>query len=83
MVPQVLCGHHPYLEIPSDLLVLGAIAEGIRPVKPEGVVRLGFIEELWATVELCWLEDRKARPGVGDFLSCLNNAAVLWYMGEP
>jgi len=78
----VLCGHHPYLEIQSDILAAHAIMEGIRPTKPEGVRRLGFTDELWRTVELCWLEDRDARPGIEDILSCLNDAATFWYMTE-
>ena len=79
---QVLCGYHPYLEFQSDILAIHAILEGVRPMKPEGAKRLGFSDELWRTVELCWLEDRNARPGVGDIFSCLNSAAAFWYMRE-
>jgi len=79
---QVLCGHHPYLEIPSDILVVHAITEGVRPIKPEGAKQLGFNDELWRIVELCWLGDRNARPGVEDILACLNDAAAFWYMRE-
>jgi len=82
MTPQVLCGHHPYLEIPSDILAVHAIMEGIRPKKPEVGKRLGFSDELWGTVELCWLEDRDARPCAEDILSCLADATVFWYMRE-
>ena len=52
--------------------------EGIRPEKPEGAQRLGFSNELWRTVELCWLEDRNARPSVEDILSSLKDAAAFW-----
>jgi len=79
---QVLCGHYPYREIPMDILAVHAITEGVRPNKPEVAKELGFNDELWNTVELCWLEDRNARPGVGDILSCLNDAAAFWYMRE-
>ena len=54
--------------------------EGVRPLKPEGAERLGFSDQLWRTVELCWLEDRDARPGAGDVVSRLNDAAASWYM---
>jgi len=47
-----------------------------------GAKRLGFSNELWTVVELCWLEDRNARPGVEDILSCLNDAAAFWYMRD-
>jgi len=51
-------------------------------MKPDGAKRLGFSDELWRTVELCWLEDRNARPGVEDILSSLNDAGAFWYMRE-
>ena len=82
MLPQVLCGHLPYIEIHSDLLVINAIIEGDRPEKPEDAAHLGFSNELWKAIELCWLEDYSARPSVEKILSCLNNAAALWYTRE-
>ena len=56
--------------------------EGDRPGRPEKAKQLGFNDELWRTVELCWLEDRNARPIVEDILSSLKNAAPLWNMRE-
>jgi len=79
---QVLCGHHPYLEIPSDILAVYAIMEGVQPKKPEAAKQLGFSDELWGMVELCWLEDRDARPRAEDILSCLADAAAFWYTRE-
>jgi len=78
-ITQVLCGHHPYVEIQSNILVVSAITEGDRPMKPEGAKSLGFSNELWKTVELCWLEDRNARPGVEDIRSSLDEATAFWY----
>ena len=81
VISQVLCGHRPYVEIWSDSLVIKKVMEGIRPEKPEEAACLGFSSELWEIVERCWLEDHSARPVyvVEDILSCLNDAAVLWY----
>jgi hypothetical protein len=78
----VLCGHYPYVEIQSDIMVIRAIAGGRRPQKPDGVKRLGFSDELWRTVELCWLEDRNARPVVENILSSLNEAKTFWDMRD-
>jgi len=50
-------------------------------MKPEGAKRLGFSDQLWRTIELCWLEDRNARPSAEEISSSLNNAAEFWYMG--
>jgi hypothetical protein len=60
-------------------MVANEIMDGVRPRKPEGAKRLGFSNELWGTVELCWREDRNARPVVGDILSSLNDATAFWY----
>jgi hypothetical protein len=80
--PQVLCGHHPYIEIQLDIQVVNGIMNGVRPKKPEGAKGLGFSNELWGTVELCWREDRNARPVVEDILSSLKDATAFWYMRD-
>ena len=79
---QVLCGHHPYPEHQSDIMAVNAILEGVRPKKPEAAKQLGYSDELWRTVELCWLEDRSARPKVDDILSCLSDAVASWCIRE-
>jgi hypothetical protein len=63
-------------------MVVNQIMEGVRPVKPEETKRLGFSDELWKMVELCWLEDRDARPVVQDILSSLKDAAAFWDMRD-
>ena len=63
-------------------MVVNEIMDGVRPVKPEGAKHLGFSDELWRTVELCWKEDRSTRPRVEDVLSSLNDAAAFWYMRD-
>jgi hypothetical protein len=60
-------------------MVVNQIMEGVRPKKPKGAKRLGFSNELWGTVEQCWLENRNARHGVGDILSSLNEATAFCY----
>jgi G:T/U-mismatch repair DNA glycosylase len=60
-------------------MVVNEIMEGVRPRKPEGAKHLGFSNELWRTVEQCWLEDRNARPGAEEILSSLNEATAFWY----
>ncbi|KAF9649115.1 kinase-like protein [Thelephora ganbajun] len=81
VIYEVLCGHHPYVEIQPDFLVIDATLEGVRPKKPEGATRLGFTKGLWRILESCWLEDRNARPSVKNILPCLNDAAAHWHMG--
>ena len=59
-----------------------AILEGERPEKPENAIHLGLTEAIWETVEKCWVEDRSARPGVEDILSCLNGVPLLRRTGR-
>ena len=54
---------------------MDAIMTGGRPEKPKGAEYLGFAEELWTTVERCWLVDAGERPEVRDVLFRLNHAA--------
>ncbi|KAF9649119.1 hypothetical protein BDM02DRAFT_3186537 [Thelephora ganbajun] len=82
VIYEVLCGHHPYVEIQSDILVVNAIMEGVRPEKPVGATHLGFTEKLWRILESCWLEDRSARPSVEDILFCLSDVVMYWYTRE-
>jgi hypothetical protein len=63
-------------------MVVNEILEGVRPKKPDGAKRLGFSNELWRTVGLCWLEDRNARPSAEDIISSLNEATAFWYMRD-
>ena len=60
---------------------MDAIANGVRPKKPEGEECLGFTEDLWRIVEQCWLEDYSARPNVEDILPRLNDTALHWDIG--
>jgi len=74
----VLCGHAPYYDLSGNERVILAVMDGVRPKRPEKLIRLGFTEGLWDTVNRCWLEDWKARPGVEDILSHLNDALPSW-----
>lgn len=57
---------------------MNAIMEGVRPKKPEEAIHLGFSNELWETIESCWLEGRNKRPSAKGILSCLDNATPFW-----
>ena len=69
-----------YVELQSDIfMIIRAITGGgIRPEKPEGAKRLGFSDEVWRMVKLCWQQDRNARPVIEGILSCLNDTVVFW-----
>jgi hypothetical protein len=77
---QVLSEHQPYEDIRSDIPLMNAIVEGERPTEPEDAARLGFTEELWQAVTLCWEPKREDRPTVDDLLSLLHDALGFWYI---
>ena len=80
MTPQVLCGHRPYIDVVSDILVIDAVLSGVRPEKPKGAARLGFTNDLWRILERCWLGNRSTRPSVEEILPYLNDATLHWYL---
>ncbi|KAF9643698.1 kinase-like protein [Thelephora ganbajun] len=80
VIYEVLCGHHPYIELESDSVLVDAILNGGRPGRPEESALLGFSNELWKMVERCWQGNRDERPRIEEILACLNEAAAFWYM---
>ena len=58
------------------------IIEGYRPKKPDAAESLGFTNELWRTVQQCWLAEAGARPDVRTILSHLNYATWSWERGR-
>jgi len=75
---QVLCGRVPYWEHHNKGAIMGAIIRGVRPSKPDAGETLGFTDDLWWTVESCWMMDPNIRPDVGAVLSQLIHAAWAW-----
>ena len=71
-IRQVLSGNSPYWDINNEGLLMYAIMEGYRPKKPNEAESIGFTDELWKTVQKCWLADASARPDVGAILPHLN-----------
>jgi hypothetical protein len=63
-------------------MIIRMITGGIRPEKPAGAKQLGFSDELWETVKLCWVGDRDVRPSVEDILSSLNETTAFWSMRD-
>ena len=74
---QVLCGNDPYWEKNREAAI-HAIMNGERPQKPEAAESLGFTDELWGIVELCWSADAGLRPDARTVLSHLNHATWSW-----
>lgn len=74
----MLLGNRPYWEFANEEQVVYTIMEGHRPKKPNMAESLGFTNELWKTLQQCWLTDTNARPDVKTILSHLNHATWAW-----
>lgn len=80
VIYEVLCGHCPFHEITSDILVVNALLQGKRPGQPNDAAGLGFTSDLWGVLEKFWEENRTKRPTVVEILSYLNDAMLNGYM---
>jgi len=56
---------------------------GMGSTEATGVEDISDSDELWKTVELCWLGGRNACLRVEDTLFCLEDAATFWYDRAP
>jgi len=63
----VLSGKTPFAG-DKDFIVMRKVIEGERPERPEGS---WFTDNLWETLEQCWLPQPKDRPTVEAVLECL------------
>ena len=59
----------------KDFIVMRKVIEGERPERPGGVL---FTDDLWATLERCWLPRPDDRPTVEAVLECLGQVSTMW-----
>ena len=74
---QVLTGLRPFHHVAACTPVF-AIMRGDRPRKPLDAESLGFSEELWELVRLCWSETSSTRPTAQCLLDYLSPAYPSW-----
>ena len=55
-----------------------ATLRGDRPGKPPGAESLGFSNELWGLVQLCWNELPSNRPTAQQLLDCISPSSLSW-----
>jgi len=65
VVYETISGNLPFHEY-GDLAVFTKVLAGERPIR--GV---GFTENLWKVMKLCWRSRPSDRPSVEDVLQCL------------
>ena len=57
------------------------VRNGMRPHRPTDALAIGFSDSLWKFTDRCWNQVIGLRPGVGEVVTRLNEAAVAW--GRP
>jgi hypothetical protein len=72
VVYEVLSGHVPFAKY-QDLVVLGKVIEGERPIRPSGVEGASFTDDLWGILGLCWSALPKDRLAVKVVLEYLED----------
>ena len=55
-----------------------AVLRGERPESPFDAESLGFSEELWGLVQLCWAESSSTRPTAQQLFDYLLPASLTW-----
>lgn len=59
------------------------VATGGHPEKPSTAKSLGFSDELWELVKLCWSKSSSARPTAEKLLDNLSHASPTWVPPSP
>ena len=79
VILEVLTGESPFAR-DKEFIVMRKVIDGERPERPEGV---WFTDELWKTLEQCWLPQPKDRPAVQAVLECLEEVSKLMQPPSP
>ena len=77
VVLEVLTGKSPFSRC-NNLVVMKKILEGKRPDRPKGPEAVWFTNDLWITLEQCWLDTPMLRPSIEDVLKCLEQNLATW-----
>ena len=82
VIYEVLSGKFPFAPY-REYVVMRKVIEGERPERPEGVEGGRFTDYLWHTLQLCWAQEPKGRPTIGEVLDCLGPVPKGWKPPPP
>ena len=82
VIYEVLSGRVPFYQYGNDFVVR-MVFDGKRPVRPEGLEGVSFVDDVWAVLERCWTHRPSDRPGIEDVLQCLEEASKAWTPISP
>jgi serine/threonine protein kinase len=79
VILEVLSEEPPFAR-DKEFIVMLKVIRGERPERPEGVC---FTDDLWRTLEECWLLQPKDRPTLEAVLECLGLISKIWEPPSP
>ncbi|KAF9642959.1 kinase-like protein [Thelephora ganbajun] len=74
VIYEVLSGQAPFTPFHHDV-VMRKVIEGERPGRPDGPGGAWFTDDLWQTLNQCWVVQPKCRPSIGAVLECLERVS--------
>ena len=72
VIYEILSGKAPFPGC-RDFIVIQRVLRGEHPERPEGEQ---FTDDVWRTLECCWLPHPEDRPGIEAIFECLGRAMV-------
>ena len=54
------------------------VLEDERPPRPRDAENLGFTDDVWRTLQMCWEKKPSARPSIDAVSICLKEAVKTW-----
>jgi len=80
---QVLTGTPPFARRGKTELACKVVLEDERPSKPRDSEKLGFTNDVWETLQVCWEKRPSARPSIDAVSMCLKEAVKTWVVDVP
>ena len=82
VIYEVLSGKFPFASY-REYVVMRKVIEGERPGRPEGVEGKWFTDYLWHALQLCWAQEPKRRPTIGEAREYLGPVPKGWKPPPP
>ena len=82
VILEVLTGRVPFAHY-KDFIVAGKVTDGERPERPRGPEAVWFMDDVWGTLEQCWLPQPDARPTAEIILERLEQGSTAWQPLSP
>ena len=79
----MLTGTPPFARRGKTELACKVVLEDERPSKPRDSEKLGFTDDVWATLRTCWEKKPSARPSIDAVSVCLKEAVKTWVVDVP